>query len=117
MRASLVILAARVDRDLDFVVTGMLDGEQDASIRFVGDPPQQLGLLVVLLGEANLRYRMARGLLMAVPAATRVADPARRGCRRNPECRTERHALADRSGGAALERYLPRRPATSPRRC
>jgi hypothetical protein len=39
MRASLVILAARVDRDLDFVVTGMLNGEQDASIRFVGDPP------------------------------------------------------------------------------
>jgi hypothetical protein len=54
MREILVILAAaRFDRDFDFVVTGVLDGEQDTSIRFVGDPPQQLGLLVVLLDKGQ----------------------------------------------------------------
>ena len=40
MRAILIILsAARLDRDFDFVVTGPLDGEQDASIGLVRDQP------------------------------------------------------------------------------
>ena len=53
MRATLAIVAtARFDRDFDFVVTGPLDGEQDASIGLVRDQPLQLSLLVVLLGES-----------------------------------------------------------------
>jgi hypothetical protein len=31
---------ARVDRDFNFVVTGMLDREQNTTIGFVGQPPQ-----------------------------------------------------------------------------
>jgi hypothetical protein len=33
----------------NFVVTGMLDREQDTAIGFIGKLPQQLSLLVVLL--------------------------------------------------------------------
>jgi hypothetical protein len=44
---------ARFDRDFDFVVTGVLDREQDASIGFIGELPQQLSLLVVLLDEGQ----------------------------------------------------------------
>jgi hypothetical protein len=41
MRAILVILAAaRLDRDFDFVVTGVLDREQDTSVGFIGKLPQ-----------------------------------------------------------------------------
>ena len=43
MRATLVILAAaRFDRDFVFVVTGVLDREQDTSISIIGKPPQEL---------------------------------------------------------------------------
>jgi hypothetical protein len=44
---------ARFDRDFDFVVTGVLDREQDASIRFVGEQPKEVSLLVVLLDEGQ----------------------------------------------------------------
>jgi len=30
----------RLDRDFDFVVTGMLDREQDTTIGFIGESPQ-----------------------------------------------------------------------------
>jgi hypothetical protein len=54
MRATLVILAAAgFDRDFNFVVTGVIDREQDTSIRFVGDQPKQLSLLIVLLDEGQ----------------------------------------------------------------
>jgi hypothetical protein len=43
----------RFDRDFDFVVTGVLDREQDASIGFVGELPQELSLLVILLDESQ----------------------------------------------------------------
>jgi hypothetical protein len=33
-------VVARFDRDSDFVVTGVLDGEQDTAIGFVGKPLQ-----------------------------------------------------------------------------
>jgi hypothetical protein len=43
MRAILVIFAAaRVDRDREFVMTGVLDREQHATIGFIGKSLQQL---------------------------------------------------------------------------
>jgi hypothetical protein len=54
MRAILVILAAaRFDRDFDFVVTGMLDIEQDTTIRFVREQSQQSRVLDVRLGKGQ----------------------------------------------------------------
>jgi hypothetical protein len=76
MRAILIILsAARFDRDFDFVVTGVLDREQDASIGFIRDPPQQLSPIIVLLGESQ----------------SAVSDGARAGhgvASRNASCRS-----------------------------
>jgi hypothetical protein len=37
---------------LGFVETGVLDGEQDTTIGFIGKLPQQLSRLVVLLDES-----------------------------------------------------------------
>jgi hypothetical protein len=76
MRAILVILAtARLDWDFDFVVTRVLDGEQDASIRFVGEQLQQPGVLNVRLGKGQ----------------STVSDGARAGhghASRNASCRS-----------------------------
>jgi hypothetical protein len=75
MRATLVILAAaRFDRDFNFVVTGVLDCEQDASIGFVRDAPQQLSPLVVLLDKGQ----------SAVSGGTRTAHGLRQPQRELP---------------------------------
>jgi len=47
------LAVARFNRNFDFVVTGSLDREQDASIGFVSDQPKQLSLLVILLDEGQ----------------------------------------------------------------
>jgi hypothetical protein len=48
----LLLSVARFDRDFDFVVTGVLDREQDTAICFIGKLPQELSFLVVLLEES-----------------------------------------------------------------
>jgi hypothetical protein len=49
----LSFLAVARLRDFDFVVRGPLDGEQDASIGFVRDQPQQFSLFIVLLDDGQ----------------------------------------------------------------
>jgi hypothetical protein len=57
----LTVVAARFDRDLDFVVRGMLNREKDPSIGFVGDQPQQFSFLLSCSMMAPARDKKARG--------------------------------------------------------
>jgi hypothetical protein len=52
---------ARLDRNFYFVVAGVLDGEQDASISFVGEKSQQFSPVVVLLDEGQSKVSHGAG--------------------------------------------------------
>jgi hypothetical protein len=51
--ADSILAFSRFNGNFDFVVTGSLDREQDASIGFVSNQPKKLRLLVVLLDQGQ----------------------------------------------------------------
>ena len=88
MRSWSFLAVARFERGrLGFVVTGVLDREQDAAIGFIGKLPQQLSLLVVILDEGQssvsdgARSGQCCVLDIVTPAEGQAADPDRRSYR------------------------------------